>query len=339
MLNQTQELNLQMRQRISHRLFGFKRIATILAVWMIAVLDCYTASGQQLQSDQSGRSVLQNFSVLKSGKPAQVTPAATSAPSHKTPGPIRTAGNADAGAEIDQLITKMVLKNIPYQFEDVDDWGGQEERWDGIKFRREGLKIETQRRKKVVNHGTWKKYSAHLRNPKEEFTVQIKNMRQTVDDKLAFDVHFQAHLNLQGRQSKWVKGVQLYSVGVVGHTEVRLVVSVELEVKMGGAKLPPDLVFVPRATAADLVVDDFRIDRIGKVGGEFAQQVSRGVRSKLDEKIAEKEVKLVEKINRQLASKKSDLRISIADAIKSKWTRSAKEFLPDSIQCLLPDTN
>jgi hypothetical protein len=255
--------------------------------------------------------------------------------SAQNPPPQPTASqdqSADAGQDIDRLLTKLVLENIPHNFEETKDWGAQDERWNGVKFRREGLKIETKRRKKLVNHGTWKKYSAQLRNPTEEFTVQIKNMRETEDDKLAFDVHFLAHLDIQGRQAKWVKGVQLYSIGVEGHTQVRLVVSIELEVKMGGSVFPPDLVFVPVATDADLVVDEFRIDRVGKAGGEFAQQVTKGVRTKLDEKINEKKQKLLKKINKSLTKQQDKLRISIADAVESKWTKAAKAFLPDEVK-------
>jgi hypothetical protein len=251
--------------------------------------------------------------------------------------PVATTRSADAGVDLDKLLTHLVLENIPHDFEETKDWGKQAERWDGVKFRREGLKIETQRRKKMVNHGTWKKYSAELRNPREEFSIQVKNMRETPDEKLAFDIHFLAHLNISGRQSKWVKGVQIYSLGVEGHTQIRLVVSMELEVKMGGATFPPDLLFVPVATNAELVVDEFRLDRIGKAGGEFAQQVTKGVRSKLDEKIAEKQQKLLKKINTELTEKQADLRISIADAMKSKWTKTAKAFLPASIQDTLQD--
>lgn len=246
----------------------------------------------------------------------------------------KTSGSesADAGRNVDELLTRLVLENMPHNFDEIKDWGGQSERWDGVKVRREGLKIKTHSRKKLVNHGTWKKYSAQLRNPEEEFTVQVKNMRETADQKLAFDIHFLAHLNIEGRQSKWVKGVQLYSISAKGHSKVRLVVSIELEVKMGVLKLPPDIVFVPVATNADLIVDEFRIDRISKAGGEFSQQVTKGVRSKLDEKIDEKKTKLLEKINKQLADKSDELRISIADAVKSKWTGTTKAFLPKSVQ-------
>ena len=239
---------------------------------------------------------------------------------------------ADAGEDIDKLLTRLVLDNIPHNYEETKDWGGQKERWDGIKIRREGLKIETKRRKKMVNHGTWKKYSAQLRNPEKEFGIQVKNMRETVEEKLAFDIHFTAHLDIKGRQSKWVKGVQIYSLSASGHTKVRLVVSMELEVKMGLEKFPPDIVFVPRATNADLLVDEFRIDRVSKAGGEFAQQVTRGLRSKLDQKIEQKKEKLLTKINKQLADKQDELRISIADAVESKWTQTAKTFLPETVK-------
>lgn len=276
-----------------------------------------------------GVSVLQRSSPVESARPQ----------SRPRPGQPGTSTDvpksSDAGAEIDQLLTRLVLDSIPHQFEETKDWGGQTERWDGVKVWREGLKIETKRRKKKVNDGTWKKYSVQFRNPAEEFTMQVKNMRETPDEKLAFDVHFLAHLDIDGRQAKWVKGVQLYSVGVKGHTEVRLVVSMEVEVKIGGATFPPDLVFVPVATEADLVVDDFRIDRVGKAGGEIAQQVGKKVRSMLDEKIADKKQKLLNKINSELTKNQDDLRIPIADAVSSKWGRAAHAFLPASVQATM----
>ncbi len=227
----------------------------------------------------------------------------------------------DAGDQIDDVLTRIILDNLPKQYEVTKDWGGQAERWDGIKLRREGWKIETSRRKKIVNHGTWKKYSASLRNPEQEFTVQIKNIHETDSGKLAFEFHLAAHLDIEGRQAEWVKGVQLYSVNAVGHARIRLLLSIEMDVKMGLSHFPPDLILIPQATEAKLMIDEFRIDRISKVGGEIAQQVSNGVRSKLDEKVAEKESKLVEKINRQLDKKKDDFRLSITDAMKSKWTQ------------------
>ena len=275
------------------------------------------------------------MSVLKRTEPA---PQIQTTPQPPTPTPPASgaqesqATSADAGSEIDGLITKLVLDNIPHTFDETKDWGGQDERWDGIKFRREGFRVRTKRRKKMVNHGTWKKYSASLVNPDEEFSIAVKNMRETDDEKVAFDVHFSAHLNIDGRQSKWVKGVQLYSFSADGHTKIRMVIGVELEVTMDINNFPPDLVFIPVAKEAKLIVDEFRIDRVSKAGGEFAQQLSRGVRKSLDEKLAQKEDKLVEKLNKEFVKNQSKLRLSIADALKSKWTKSAQAFVPATVR-------
>lgn len=249
----------------------------------------------------------------------------------------RTPDSADAGSKIDQLLTELILDSIPHHFEETKDWGATSERWDGIKFHRDGLRLKTHRRKKVVNHGTWKKYSAELLDPNQEFSVQIKNMHETASGNFAFDVLFGAHLRIAARQSKWVKGVQLYSLSAQGHARVRLEVSIELEVKMDPSSFPPDMVFVPVATDADLVLEDFRLDRISKVGGEVAQQVSKNVRSTLDQKIQKKKHKLIEKINKQLAKQKDKLRLSIADAVQSQWTGMAQPYLSKPVQQALTD--
>lgn len=245
----------------------------------------------------------------------------------------------NAGENIDRILTKLVLDSIPHNFTEDKDWGKQDERWDGIKWRRDGLRISTQRRKKAVNHGTWRKYSTELINPEEEFSIQVKNLHKLENGKTGFDVHFLAHLKIHARESKWVKGVQLYSFSADGHAKVRLVVSCELGVTLNMTRFPPDLIFTPVATTADLVVDEFRLNRISKAGGEFAQQVSKSVRKVLDKKIEEKESKLVDKINRQLEKKKDKLRLSTADALKSRFTTQAKSFLPKAIQTSLDASN
>jgi hypothetical protein len=237
-------------------------------------------------------------------------------------------GSSHAGEKIDSVLTRIALDSLPAKYEDVKDWGEQAKRWDGIKWSREGWKIESSRRWKMVNHGTWQKYSATMRNPEEEFSLQIKNMHETEEEKIAFEIHLAAHLNIDARQSKWVKGVQLYSVNAQGHAKVRLQVAIEMDVRMGISNFPPDIIMIPRATTARLQFDEFRIDRISKVGGEVAQQITKHARSKLDEKIEEQEQKIVAKINKQLEKKQDEFRLSISDAMKSRWTQPLSGILP-----------
>ena len=287
---------------------------------------CCVATGWGKQTESPQPQSTQQYSVLEqdSDTPVQIKPI--------TQSPDQPPQSVDAGAEIDDVLTKIVLANMPREFEETKDWGGQDERWDGIKFHREGWRIDTNRRKKMVNDGTWKKYKASLRNPEEEFSLQIKNMHETVDGKLMLETHVAAHLDITARQSKWLKGVQLYSVSANGHAKIRLQVDIEMEVKMGLSNFPPDVILIPKATRAEIVIDEFRIDRFSKIGGEVAQKISKSVQAQLEKKIDAKEEKLVAKINKQLDKKKDDFRLSIAEAMKSKWSKPLQGILSKSGQ-------
>ena len=260
----------------------------------------------------------------------QVTPAVATAQD----GAQRSDGviPVDGSVRLDQLLTNLVLENLPHDYVDDKKWGRQSERWDGVDVQFKDGKIRTHRRWKKVNHGTWKRYTVSLMNPDEEFAVRVTNMRQRPDASMAFDVECSAHVKLHGRQSKWVKGVQMYSLSADGHARLNLSVSMQLKTHLDITKFPPDLIFEPIATAANIDIQELRIDRISKAGGEFAQQVSKGVRGSLDEKIAQKEQKLVEKINKKLLEEKKSLRLSISEAAKSKWASAAKTFLPESVR-------
>ena len=242
------------------------------------------------------------------------------------------AAPAKTDSDLDRLITKLVLESIPHTFTDTKKWGQQAERFDGFKRERNGLKLRVSKRKKMVNHGEWKKYSVSLRDTEEKFAIAVKDMRELPNNSVGFNVEFLADLNVSGRQSKWVKGVQLYSLSANGHAQVRLRLAVELDIKTDRKTFPPDLLFMPKVTSADVHLDEFRIDRVGKAGGEFAQQLSRHVRPLLDEKIEKKEQGLVDKINKKLAAKQDRLRVPISKAVDSKWGKLSEKFLPDSVK-------
>lgn len=240
--------------------------------------------------------------------------------------------SAKLAGDLDQLITKLVLDSMPHTFTDKKKWGKQAERFDGFKREREGLKLKVSRRKKMVNHGNWQKYSVSLRDPEQKFAIKVTDMRELPENVIGFNIDFIADLNVAGRQSKWVKGVQLYSLSANGHAQVRLRLAVELEVKVDPKTFPPDLLFVPKVTSADVNLEEFRIDRVGKAGGEFSQQLSRHIRPLLDEKIEAKEQGLVDKINKKIVAKQDRLRLPVSEAINSKWAKLSKEFLPSSLK-------
>ena len=232
---------------------------------------------------------------------------------------------------LSRLLTGLARQHIPHTYSEDKDWGKQAERWSGIRFRREGFRIETKRKKKLVNHGVWKKYSAELINPKEQFSISVQNLTGK-DGKLFFELQSSAAVKLHGRQAKWAKGVQLYSISADANATIDLTVHCELDIDLDFSKLPPDVIFKPKVTKAKIVVQDFKVDRISKVGGEIAQQLSRAVRRKLDDKIKRQEEKLVTKLNKAIAKKQDRLKISFKEASDNKYAELAKPLLDRPIQ-------
>ena len=240
----------------------------------------------------------------------------------------------EVSSELNQFLTRLVLKNMPHQYSEDKKWGKQEKRWDGIRLRRDhpGGRLETKRRYKMVNHGSWQKYSAQLSDPEKEFSIELQDLTRTKEGKTKFQVDVGADLNLQARQSKWVKGVQLFSFSAEGFAKIRLSVSCVMDIGLDFSNFPPDLVLQPEVTDARIHVDEFRLNRVSKAGGEVAQQVARRAKRELEKRIAEKEQKLVKKMNKEIDENRDDLRISTADALKFKLFRDSKEFLPEDVK-------
>lgn len=233
----------------------------------------------------------------------------------------------DRSDSIDRLLTHLALTKIPKEYVDTRKWGNQTERWDGIQFELDQGRLETRRRKKLVNDGTWTKSVASLRNPEQEFQVQVRNVKELASGTLGFEIHVAAHVDFKAQQVKWKKGVKLLSLSAQGHAQINCRVDMEVKIFNDGKNFPPDLIISPQAKMAKLEFVDFRIDRVGKVGGEFAQQVGSEAEKRLSERLPEYEKKIVAKINGEFAKKAPGYRFSFSDLQKSKWSQSLMSVL------------
>lgn len=243
------------------------------------------------------------------------------------PGKKRSGSNSDL-RQLEKLINDLAIEHMPHKYEKKKDWGEQAERWDGLHIRLKDFQLKTKRRKRLVNHGTWKMYSAELAEPRNGLKFKLNSIRKNAKGNAVVNLSVTAQLKLFGRISEWVKGVQLYSISADGTTNVTLHLVTTIGTRLDFSNLPPDVCLSPVVNNATLTVHDFRIKRVSKLGGEFAQQVGRGVRKILDDKIKEYETKLVQKLNKSISKKKDSFRLSASELVKSEWSKLA-EFIND----------
>jgi hypothetical protein len=218
----------------------------------------------------------------------------------------------------DALLRKVALDLLPSEYIDDDDWGKTQEFVTGLDIERDGLRIETRRRRKQLNHGEWEHYAVTLADD-TQFDLQVKNRRSLDDGRVAFDVHLMLPLQVIARQAQWRRGVQLYSV----HADANMLVRVEVEcvtaIIFDTASFPPAVVMKPSVTAARARLVDFELNRLSKIGGDVAEELGRAARGRIERRIAAKDEKLTRKINEQLAKREDALRLSWAALAETGW--------------------
>ncbi len=251
-------------------------------------------------------------------------------------------GSADTDS-LNRLLTQLVLTEIPHQYTDDRKWGMQQQVYAGFKFRRDQGRLETERVWKQVNHGQWQKFTVALRDPQREFAVTIPQVRKSDHGSTLIELEFVTPLTISARLSQWQRGVQLYSFSATGWAQVALRLECDLQLRVSreltsGEKNPaPLLVLEPKIIKANIDLQEFRLDRVSKVGGEVSQQLGRWVEKELQQKISEKSPELVKRINQQLDRHRDRLVVPIDEILNGEWMQMLTKPLPSDWRSWIPN--
>lgn len=223
------------------------------------------------------------------------------------PDPHTTTGEDSA---LGPLITQFVRANLPEKYENLKEWGTKKRVWDGIKWEFDQGRLETRRRWKDVNHGSWKMYQAWPITPEQELTVELKNLRALRPGCAAVELLCRARIGAFARWSEWRHGVQLFSVHADAEARVRLALSLEATSRLDLASFPPGVVLEPKATAADLYLEDFRLLSVSDLRGSAAKELGDALEGVLRREVAGQSDKLVTKINQRIEKSQDKLKFA-----------------------------
>lgn len=226
--------------------------------------------------------------------------------------------NSIATPQLVAWLTEMVRENLPPTYEDDRKWGQQKEVWDGVKVWREGNRLETKRKTKLVNAGTWTRYSISIVEPDKNLHVAFNRLEPLPDSRIAFAVTVECPLDVFGRLSQWARDVQVISISANADASCRLTIDGTVQFQMNMLKLPPDIVIKPHIDHAHIELTHYRVRRISQVGGDFAKVLGNSLRGVVDEKLEDMNSKLVDKINKQIEKNSSRLSFSTQDWLRSK---------------------
>lgn len=303
-----------------------------LSLWNFGNDVCSLAHAQDVNSAQAALALENLFESTPDSKinsigtiPAQpqdwlseinMAPAVTVLPQRADTQP---ANHNLASPQVVEWLSQMIRANLPPVYEDVRQWGKQKEVWDGVDFQRDGLRIETHSKRKLVNDGTWTRYRVEPLHPEHRMKIEFHRLEAvTTDGKVHFDVSVELPLDVFGRLSQWVRDVQLISLSANADAVCRFNIKGTVEFRLNPLTFPPDVTIKPKVEQARVDVVYFRVRRISQLGGPLAKHLGNGLKRVLDDKLEDTNAKLVDKINAQLEKKSDRMAFSTQAWLQSK---------------------
>lgn len=230
----------------------------------------------------------------------------------------RSASQRIASPQVVAWLSAIIRRNLPEDYVDDRKWDRQKEVWDGLDVHREGLRIKTKRKTKMVNAGTWTRYKIALVDPDQNLAIDFHRLEPLSDGRIAFGVTVECPLDVFGRLSQWMRDVQIFSLSANVDAACRLVLEGTVGLRMNLFKLIPDISVEPRVDVAHVGLTHYRVRRISQVGGDFAKLLGEALKKRVDEKLEDYNDKLVDKINQQIEKHNDRLTFSTHDWLQSK---------------------
>ncbi len=231
--------------------------------------------------------------------------------------------------EFQTFVTALARENIPAEYERKKNWGATKAVMDGLDVDLRGLRLDTKRRWKDVNHGTWQQYRVTQIDPEQNLAVRIEEVREADGGQVQCRISATARMHCFGRQTQWERGVQVYSISAEAEAAVKLTARAILKPRIDPSSFPPDLILLVSIDQADLEIQDFRLQRVSHFDGPVVKSLSKTVREVIEDVVAEKRPELVAKINRKLEKEQDKLRLKWADVLKTPWGDLAEKLVSE----------
>lgn len=212
-------------------------------------------------------------------------------------------------------LTDRAREQLPEAYEKAPGWGNTTRVLSGWKLERDGIKVETRRRYREVNHGTWKRYRVVPLAPDQNVIARVLEIRQLDEVRYALDLMCHAKLDIEGRVAQWSHGVQLISLSADAVADVTMFATLEVRISVNPTVFPPTLSADLKATSADLVIDRFRLKKISKLDGPLVRSLSDETQELIEEAIAKKREKLLASLNRAIEKNKDKLKLNTSDLL------------------------
>lgn len=211
----------------------------------------------------------------------------------------------------------LLRQAIPEVYDKQKDWGTTKRITTGLRTEGKGFKTKLRRRKKEVNHGTWKHYRIKLIEPEENLRVGITNLRSLEAGRIGFTLHVAASLDAWARAKVYNYGVHLIALEIVGDLRVAMQLDCELGFAASKIKEKPGFALDPRITDSRLQLVEFNLQRVSNAKGPLVRELGDALKKHVESELTG--AKLTNKLNRAIDKKRDRLVIETGNLWERSW--------------------
>lgn len=213
-----------------------------------------------------------------------------------------------------ESLASIVREAVPRKYEKKKNWGHTKRITTGVTSDGPLYKMKLHRRKKHVNHGTWKHYrvwftpnqekTAQEKLPQKNLRVAVENLHSLEAGGVGLRLVVDAKLEGWAQMRHYNRGIHVITLTAEGISQLRLTLDCEVRLKMTADGMAID----PEVTKATLDLRDFELTRFGEVEGKLARELGHGMRSLVEDQLDSP--RLTAKLNRAIDKKRDRLVIS-----------------------------
>lgn len=214
-----------------------------------------------------------------------------------------------------ELARAIVLTAIPDKHVDRKHWDKTREIFDGVRVQQRGFNIRMTERRRRVNHGAWYMYTIRFPKPEQNLKLVIDQVQSQGVGKFSFAVQVaMKKIHLHGQFEQWVLGVKGMNFDFESEVEVHMhaVVQMSITPETKRGSILPDLVLDPVVRTLRLNLVDVNTRRIGRLGGDIAEELGDSSRRFFEDLIHSQEHRVIKKANEAIQKKRDSLRLPIS---------------------------
>jgi hypothetical protein len=227
-------------------------------------------------------------------------------------------------ADFSRLIHKIVVKQLPKEFEDHSAWGQMVPLTEPVRFPnlpRTRIRIGD---KEGYPNGVWRRYQARIEEPNRDLKINVREFSKLDPKHFRLVVESDVALTGDGEMQNWVKGVALGKALAQADARLALGMVFEVGVTLDTKKFPPDVNVEPKLTDLRIDLTDFKLRRIANpttnlvIEGEAAKSLGNDFKESLKSLIKNFEPEIKNRANEAIAQslKEGKGNISAASLLK-----------------------